>query len=186
MPFSSFDQPNVTYHRPLRGHAATHVYSKTSRGGRHEPLGCHLPWRGFMTPQRFSTWLPPFHERGRGWLPFGSQDSLLHFWLERSSPPEPLIPGAPKGIIFPGVATGLCLLSALGCHLHERGRGWPPFSYRGADGLQPILVTCMSRGNEARIWSGHHLQNDLCLARLRSAPILCMTAPRFSTWLPSP
>merc|ERR1712060_980033 len=27
--------------------------------------------------------------------------------------------------------------------------------------------------NEARIWSGHHLQNDLCLSRLRSAPRLC-------------
>jgi len=110
-------------------------------------------------------------------------------------------------ITFLGVATGLRLGSALGCHLHERGRGWPPFRFRGADDLQPILVTCMSRGNEARIWSGHHLQNDLCLARLRSAPRLCtltsprrwayvaellgylpwrgcMTAPRFSTWLP--
>merc|ERR1712228_884886 len=23
--------------------------------------------------------------------------------------------------------TGLCRISAFGCHLHERGRGWPPF-----------------------------------------------------------
>merc|ERR1712060_269605 len=77
------------------------------------------------------------------------------------------------GIIFLDVSTGLCLVSALGCHLHERGRGWPLFSCRGADDLQRILVTCTSRGNEARIWSGHHLQNDLCLGRLRSAPRLC-------------
>merc|ERR1719517_80508 len=110
-------------------------------------------------------------------------------------------------IISFGVATGLRLVSACGCHLHERGRGWPPLCFRGADDLQPILVTCMSRGNETRIWSGHHLQNDLCLARQRNAPRLCtltsrrrwsyvpeplgylswrgcMTAPRFSTWLP--
>merc|ERR1740121_994202 len=26
-----------------------------------------------------------------------------------------------------GVSTGLRRVSALGCHLHERGRGWPPF-----------------------------------------------------------
>jgi len=82
------------------------------------------------------------------------------------------------GIILPGVSPGLCLVSALGCHLHERGRGWPLFSCRGADDLQPILVTCTSRGNEARIWSGHHLQNDLCLARLKSAPRLCTLTPR--------
>jgi hypothetical protein len=110
-------------------------------------------------------------------------------------------------IIFLGVATWLRRVSALGCHLHERGRGWPPFSYSGADDLKPILVTCMGRGNEARIRSGHHPRNDLCLACLKIAPRLrtptsprrgayvpeplgylpwrgCMTAPRFGTWLP--
>jgi len=90
-------------------------------------------------------------------------------------------------ITFLGVATGLRLVSALGCHLHERGRGWPPFSFRGADDLQPIFMTCMSRGNEARIWSGHHLQNDLCLARLRSAPRPCtLTSPRRWAYVPEP
>merc|ERR1712060_70861 len=121
-------------------------------------LGCHL------------------HERGRGLSIFGSQDSLLHFDLAANFMKE--------------VAAG---------HLSV--------SHRGADDLNPILVTYMSRVNEARIRSGHHLQNDLCLARLRSAPRLCtltspwrwayvpepwgylpwrscMTAPRFSTWLP--
>merc|ERR1711920_959860 len=91
------------------------------------------------------------------------------------------------GAVFFGVATGLRLVSALGCHLHERGRCWPPFSFRGADGLQPIFMTCMSRGNEARIWSGHHLQNDLCLARLRSAPRPCtLTSPRRWAYVPEP
>jgi len=43
-------------------------------------------------------------------------------------------------------------VSALGCHLHERGRGGPPFSGRGADDLQRILcVPRMSRGDEPRI-----------------------------------
>merc|ERR1711920_639530 len=70
---------------------------------------------------------------------------------------------------------------------NERGRGWPPFSDRGADDFKPILVTYMSRGNEARIRSGHHLQNDLCLARLRSAPRLCtLTSPRRSAYVPEP
>jgi len=77
--------------------------------------------------------------------------------------------------------------TAPGYHLHERGRGWPPFSFRGADDLQPIFMTCMSRGNEARIWSGHHLQNDLCLARLRSAPRPCtLTSPRRWAYVPEP
>merc|ERR1711920_24668 len=92
-------------------------------------------------------------------------------------------------ITFLGVATGLHFVSALGCHLHERGHGWPPFSFRGADDLQPIFMTCMimSRGNEARIWSGHHLQNDLCLARLRSAPRLCtLRYPRRWAYVPEP
>merc|ERR1712151_893893 len=61
----------------------------------------------------------------------------------------------------------------------------PPFSFRGADDLQPIFMTCMSRGNEARIWSGHHLQNDLCLARLRSAPRPCtLTSSRRWAYVP--
>jgi len=137
---------------------------------------------------------------------------LLHFGLEQASPPESLVPGASKesavsvhpnvsaslcgtggsmydfwSITFLGAATGLRLVSALGCHLHERGRGWPPFRFRGADDLQPIQVTCMSRGNEARIWSGHHLQNDLCLARLRSAPRPCtLRSPRRWTYVPEP
>jgi hypothetical protein len=90
-------------------------------------------------------------------------------------------------IIFPGVATGLCLVSALGCRLHERGRGWPLFSFRGADDLQPIRVTYMSRGNETRIRSGHHVQSDLCLACLRSAPRLCtLTSPRRWAYVPEP
>merc|ERR1712060_359696 len=80
-----------------------------------------------------------------------------------------------------------CHILTLGCHLHERGRGWPQFNYRGADDLKPTLVACMSRGYEARIWSGHHPQNDLCLARLRSAPRLCtLTSPRRWAYVPEP
>jgi len=58
------------------------------------------------------------------------------------------------GIIFLGASTGLRRIPVLGCHLHERGRGWPPFIFRGADNVQPILQTCMRRGTEASIWSG--------------------------------
>merc|ERR1711920_242323 len=108
-------------------------------------------------PQEQSRWAQdsPRHRATvlfAGWSPFDRQDFLLHFGLERASPPESLIPSAPKecavsvhpdvfaslcgtggsmydfwSITFLGAATGLRLVSALGCHLHERGRGWPPF-----------------------------------------------------------
>merc|ERR1712060_991212 len=177
-----------------------------------EPLG-YLLFRGCMTAPRFSTWLPPSRERevAAGHLPIGRILSYMIDWSVyplqshlslarlRSAPclctrTSPCRWAARAGagmsfwsITFLGVATGLRLVSALGCHLHERGRGWPPFSFRGADGLPPILMTCMSRGNEARIWSGHHLQNDLCLARLRSAPRPCsLTSPWRWAYVPEP
>merc|ERR1740121_2691945 len=49
-----------------------------------------------MTAPRFSTWLPPSRERGRGSSPADRQDSLLHDRLERVSPPESLVPGASR------------------------------------------------------------------------------------------
>jgi len=75
----------------------------------------------------------------------------------------------PLGITFFGVATGLRRISALGCHLHERGRGWPPFAV--------VRFICYMLG-----WSGHHLQNSLSLARLKIAPRLC-TQPSPRRWV---
>merc|ERR1740121_2285362 len=90
-----------------------------------------------MTAPRFSTWLPPSRERGRGSSPADRQDSLLHDRLERVSPPESLVPGASKECavsVHPNVSaslggTGGSRHELLEYHLSWRGyRTAPRFS----------------------------------------------------------
>merc|ERR1712151_753343 len=103
--------PASPCHRALRRHAATHVYSKTSRasaararGGRASPPeSC-----GHRAPKECAVSVRldvSASLRGTG----GSSHDLLGYRLF-------------------GAATGPRLVSAFGCPLQERGRVWSPFS----------------------------------------------------------
>jgi len=75
-----------------------------------------------------------------------------------------------RGVLSLGASTGPRRASALGCHLHERNRGRPPCSSRGA----AIIAThfCYPVGG-----SGHSSWGTCFLARLSSVPRLCTWPP---------
>jgi len=77
------------------------------------------------------------------------------------------------GIVFLGASTGLCRISALGCHLHERGCGRPPFRSHGAGDWQ---APRRSRGDEA--W--------ICQRRLHEAVLFTPPVQDLSTAVPAP
>merc|ERR1712151_863235 len=101
-------------------------------------------------------------------------------------------------IIFFGVATRLRRVSALGCHLHEIGRGWSPLSSQnlllhfGSVRVSPpeslipgtpkecavsvhpdVFASLGNTGGSRRELLGYHLPWRVY-----------RTLPRFSTWLP--